>query len=477
MTSILFLLAFTTALGWAVTAFFGDGITRPERAAWAFVCGLMVHAALYAIGIALGLEPGPRKLLAAEALTLVAALVLGRRRRAQPGSAPARENSGSLFVVALLAAVAGVAFFTASALAEPMWATDFLAIWGLKGKTIFFASGVPERLFRDPELAWSHPEYPLLLPLILASLSAAVRDWNDHALALLYPLFQIGTALAAYGFLARRAGRAAGAIAAALIGLFLPLYRAGHVGMADIPLALGFVLVSTALLDALEDSSAAVRVRLALSALFCGGLKQEGLLYVVLLSVTMLVAARPERRRDLAGHLAALLLPVSAYWAVVRLWRGKLDHADFDLSLLHPDRWPELAGRAGDVANRLLTVDLAGAAAVPVIAIALLLALTRRGRADLLLVPLFTQLVIYAGVSVLSIYGAVWHAQTSFARTVAALFPAAAIVLGARSGQLFSRPAHGSREPTSRASRTRFRLREKAPGSLRDERAEPRAGE
>ena len=441
MTSILFLLTFTTAVGWAVSAFFGDGITRPERAAWALVCGLLVHAALYAIGIALGLEPGPRKLLAAEALIFVAALVLGRRRREPLRSAPTRENSGVLFVAALLAAVTGSAFFTASALAEPMWATDFLAIWGLKGKTIFFASGVPERLFRDPELAWAHPEYPLLLPLIFASVSAAVRDWNDHALALLYPLFQIGTALAAYGFLARRAGRAAGVIAAALIGLFLPLYRAGHVGMADIPLALGFVLVSTALLDALEDSSAAVRVRLALSALFCAGLKQEGLLYVVLLSVTMVVAAKRERRRHVPGHLAALLLLPVAHWGAMRLPSGKLDHADFDLSLLGTDRWSDLPARAAEVATRIVKVELADAA-IPLLAIAVFMVSTRRGSADLLLGALAAQVLIYAAVSALSAYGPTWHVQTSFARAVSALFPAFVLVLGARSSALIGKGDH-----------------------------------
>ena len=80
-------------------------------------------------------------------------------------------------------------------------------------EAVFEPLAIPAVVFTDPELAWAHPEYPLLLPLIFASVSAAVRDWNDHALALLYPLFQIGTALAAYGFLARRAGRAAGVIA------------------------------------------------------------------------------------------------------------------------------------------------------------------------------------------------------------------------------------------------------------------------
>lgn len=474
MTSTLLALAAATTVGFAVSRFFTRGLASSERAAWALACGLLIHAALYTAGILMRLSPGPRKLLLAEAVILAAALLLRRRggREQTPSFSP--DTSRALRLALLAAAAAGALLFTLSALAEPIWSTDFLAIWGLKGKKIFFASGIPQTLFRDPALGWSHPEYPLFLPLLFASLAAFARDWNDRALALLYPALHLGTILAAYGFLSRRVNRMAGAVAAALIGLFLPLYRAGHVGMADIPLAFGLVLLSCAFLDAREASSASVQVRLALASLFCAATKQEGLLYVVLLAATWLLA---RRRVDSAGRavlLAALLLPAALHWVVLRAAVGDLDHGDFDASLLLPDRWPELAGRAAEVAIRLLTVEIAGAA-VPVIAIALVLALTPRGRADLLLVPLIAQLVIYAGVASLSAYGAVWHAQTSFARTVAALFPVAAIVLGARSGSLFAREGPGPRGPTSRANRSGPRLRERGPGIPLDEQAGPRA--
>ena len=268
--------------------------------------------------------------------------------------------------------------------------------------------------------------------------------------------------------------RTAGAVAAALIGLFLPLYRAGHVGMADIPLAFGLVLLSCAFLDARDASSASVRVRLALASLFCAATKQEGLLFVVLLAVTWLLASRRADPAGRTGTLAALLLPATLHWLLLRAAVGQVNHRDFDASLLLPGRWPELAGRAAEVAHRLVTVQIAGAA-LAVMAIALFLALTPRGRADLLLVPLVAQTLIYAGVASLSVHGAVWHAQTSFARTVAALFPVAAIVLVARSGALFAPAAPGPRGPTSRANRNGPPLPERGPEILLDERAGPRA--
>jgi len=446
MTATLLALAAATAVGFAVSRCFTRGLALPERAAWSFACGLLIHAGLYTAGILLRVSPGPRKLLLAEGVVLAAALLARRGGGGGVPAPPPRDKWRGVWLLSLAAAAAGAALFALSAVAEPMWTTDFLAIWGLKGKAIFFAGRIPESLFRDPELAWSHPEYPLFLPLLFASLAAFARDWNDRALALLYPAFHVATMLAAYGFLARRASRAAGAIAAALIGLFFPLYRAGHVGMADIPLAFGLVLLSSAFLDVLEDPSLSVRVRLALTSLFCAATKQEGLLYAGLLAATMLVAPRPMKRGLRSLDLVALLLPPAAHTALFRASFDRRDHRDFDLTLLSPGRWPELSGRVWEVAGRLLTEEVA-AAALALVAIAALLLCTPRSPADRLLAPLAAQLVIVAGVCALSVYGAVWHARASFGRTAAALFPVAAIILGARSGRIFQGGGVGSRAP------------------------------
>lgn len=438
MTSTLLALAAATTVGFAVSRLFTRGLASSERAAWALACGLLMHTALYTAGILLRLSPGPRKLLLAEAVLLAAALLLRRRgvREQTPSFSP--NTSRALRLALLAAAAAGGLLFSLSALAEPIWATDFLAIWGLKGKTIFFASGIPETLFRDPALAWSHPEYPLFLPLLFASLAAFARDWNDRALALLYPALQLGTILAAYGFLSRRVNRMAGAVAAALIGLFLPLYRAGHVGMADIPLAFGLVLLSCAFLDAGEKSSGAVRARLALASLFCAATKQEGLLFVVLLAATWLLARRRVDTGGRAGALVALLLPAALHWVLLCAARGPLRNRDFDRTLLAPGRWAELFERLGEVGMRILAVEGAGAA-VALLAVAVFLIVTGRGAEDLLLIPLTTQVLVYAAIAALSSFGAIWLVQASFARIVSALFPPFALVIGARSGRLFER--------------------------------------
>ena len=95
----------------------------------------------------------------------------------------------------------GVLVYALRALTEPMWANDFIAIWGLKGKTIFRAVGFPEWL---RSLEFAHPEYPLGLPLLYAGISFLTGRWDDHAMALLFPLLPGRDAARSVGWLRRR---------------------------------------------------------------------------------------------------------------------------------------------------------------------------------------------------------------------------------------------------------------------------------
>lgn len=431
LLGVALVLLWITLVGYAVARLFGQDLSRMEGIAWGFACGLLLHAALYGILIALHANPGPKKLLAGEALLLLAVFIGQKWKRPSLGDRPVREAWPLPARLGLFAAAASVGVFLVAAVAEPMWTTDYLAVWGFKGKTIFFSSAVPSRLFHDPQTVWSHPEYPLLLPLLFASLSASVGGWNDRALALLYPACQAATALLGYGFLARRISRTAGAIAAILIALFFPLYIPARVGMADIPLALGLLLASTAFLDALIRDTAPVRLRLGLAAIFAGTLKQEGSFLLLLMALSLLFLRA--RRKSESGFFAALCLglPVLANWGALRLLRGPLASRDFDLTLLSPERFGELLSLAGVVAGRLFRVEVP-AALVFMFAVALFLLATRPTFADRLLLPLAAQATVYAGVCALSAFGAVWMVETSFARVVSALFPAFALVLGAR---------------------------------------------
>jgi hypothetical protein len=431
---VLFFLATASAAGYGLVRLFPGGLTRTEALAWSFAAGQLIQEAIVLVILAFRLLPGPRKILAAEVLVVAGSFAW---RRVGSGRAPARASEGMRWAPAILlgVALAGILLFAAVALSAPMDATDFLAIWGMKGKTIFATSSIPARLFHDRALEWSHPEYPLGIPLWFSALASALRAWDDRALALLYPACQAATVLVLWGFLSRRTSREAAGVAAALAAFCLPLYSRGNVGTGEIPIALGFLLAATAACDVREQERRDAVWRFALASLFCAAVKQEGAFFVLLLAGSLLFL---ERRRAWSPVVAALI-PVLAHGALLRILRGPVNRRDYDLTLLEPDRWGELLSRATIVARRIVSVEVAHAALVLSAIVAFVL-VTRRGLADWLAVPIAIQVLVYASVCALCAFGPLWLVQTSFSRITLALVPVLVLVLAARlDGSIFTR--------------------------------------
>ncbi len=432
-------LVVAAAAGWAVLRFFAKGLTRLERAAWSLAVGLLAQCAILLGCFAVGIGAGVGKILLADGL-LVAASLTVHRPRSNPS--PRRGGpGGDRVAVVTLAVVAAAAWglFLVEALSEPMWATDYLAIWGLKGKFVFLSSGLPQRFFTDPALFWANRDYPLLVPLSLAAFATIVGTWNDQALALLWPACELATLLALAGFLGRRASRSAGAGAIALASLCFPLYRAANVGTAEIPCALAFVLVSCAVLDVLDGASTARLARLAAASLFCVSIKQEGSAFVLFSSVLLFARLRKRPDRSWHGAVAALLAPLAAHAGLLRLLTGPQVHRAFDFTLLLPHRWAELPARFGTVIARLIGTE-ARLALVPVLAIAGYLLVSRRGIGDALWPIFAAQMGCYAVAFALSAFGPDYAIDSAFRRIALAVFPALTVVLCARILPLPSEP-------------------------------------
>ena len=442
MARVLFGVLAACLSGWSVARFFTHGLTRREKAAWSLAAGLLLHAILLLASLAFGVRPGTGVFLSVDAIALAGSLLARPPHRAPRPFPKRRARSERILVVLLLAvAAAACAIFAIAALSEPMWSTDFLAIWGLKGKVAFLTGSLPGHLFHDPALAWAHREYPLLVPLSLAALAFFSGDWNDQALALLFPVCELATLLALSGFLARRVSRVAGAGAAALASLCFFLYRAVNAGTAEVPFALGAVLASCAVLDFLEaEDSRSGRARLAVAALYCASLKQEGSLFVLLLAGMVWL-----RTRSLPGsarRAAVLLLsvPPAIHWGLLYLLRGPQTRRDFDLTLFEPRRWQELPPLFLLVVSRMLGTE-ARQAILPLTAIVLFLVVTRRGIADPLLPVFALQIVCYAVAFSVSSFDPLYAIEGAFRRIVMTLFPAFTLVLCARAVPSDGQPA------------------------------------
>lgn len=433
MTAFLFSLAqvgavvlVASAAGWAVTrALYPRGpVFRLERLGWSFAVGCALLAAMVPLSFLAGLAAGwlPFLILAAAA---GAASAWWRVMGDEPGTGPGPLVTRRLSLAASLLGVLvvlGVAVYALRALTEPMWANDFLAIWGFKGKTIHAAGAVPRRLFQDPSLGFSHPEYPIGLPFLYAGMSFLTGGWDDHALTVLFPLFQIATLAALFGWLRRRgASPEVALLAVAIVANFEPLYSGFLTGMAEVPLSLGLLLFGMALADSLDREHAGALRRLAFASALIAATKNEGLFIAAAGCAFGLVFGGARRwKMALAALPTALLIR-----GLELAWHGRLPLRDFDFSAF--------SGR-GVVEALSAAVRVPGAAGWAGLSLmAALVALGQRRRDSALLLGLCgLGWAAYLLLPAFAVRGPAWLVGTSLARTTAGLAPLAAAAIGIR---------------------------------------------
>ena len=407
---------------------------RPEKWGWSFALGCALVILETAAAVRMGLSPGWPSFLAAAALAASAAFFLPLRVIGRD-VAPERRHPAVRGLLLLLLA-SGVALYLLRSLTEPMWSNDYLAIWGLKGKTIALARAFPPQVWPAGLYGFSHPEYPLGLPLLYAGLASMLGRWDDHGQALLFPFIQAATLLVLFGWLRRRAiAWPIPLAAAALLSLWEPLYSGFLTGLAEVPLSLAFLLFGTAFSDSLEGTDPGARPRLALASLIAAATKNEGVFLAVAGGAGALLARAPGRWRI----AAAALLPAAGVAAITRFASGGAGLRDLDFSFLGP-RISQLPGRLGETLHAA-TFEVAPSAWPLLLCLALLLVAGRSAALGNRLLWLSAAcLAVYLLLPPLAIRGPSWLIRTTLARTSAALAPLVVAGLAARlSGSLGAR--------------------------------------
>jgi hypothetical protein len=266
--------------------------------------------------------PNRRGFIGAE-LALAAGLgVLALRSRKRELREPhiGAIKSGLLwFVPAALAMGIGsaVAAFVANSVAMPHGGWDAWMDWNLRARLIFRADVHWRDGFSDL-IAWSHPDYPLLVQ------ASVVRAWTwaggEHlsASAMIACLFTFGTAALTSTALAVLRSPAQGALGALML-LSTPFFVLhGASQYADVPV--GFFFLSSVALLAVHQRYAERTHRFAalagLSAGMAAWTKNEGLLFFTCLlaaQIAMAAIARTQRKllaRQLLAFVAGAFLPL-----------------------------------------------------------------------------------------------------------------------------------------------------------------------
>jgi|GEM_PF-231788 len=226
--------------------------------------------------------------------------------------------AGSILVQASVVAIA----LTARAYAaEPYGSWDAWAIWNMHARFLFRAKAHWPILAHQAQVAWTHSDYPLLVPASVARAWSFAGGESTFAAGLISTLFGVATVWLLIGAVQRlRNGFMAAVGGLILLGTpaFVTFSSNEH---ADIPL--GFFILSTAVVIALSKSSRDER-GLSLLAGICAGqaawTKNEGVLFVVIATfIWLLWSAKEGSTRPNIFFIIGLLLALvpEVYFKVI----------------------------------------------------------------------------------------------------------------------------------------------------------------
>ena len=127
---------------------------------------------------------------------------VAKRERAEPRT-PLSEMEWFLVAIILACLLAR----TMASLMTPMNDWDGICVWGLKAKVLFFETIRTTGYFNRHELSYSHPIYPLLVPLMYAWVATVIGHWDDVGIFIVNPVNVIVATALLYCVLRRQTSR------------------------------------------------------------------------------------------------------------------------------------------------------------------------------------------------------------------------------------------------------------------------------
>ncbi|MFQ5735331.1 MAG: hypothetical protein ACE5GY_00530 [Thermodesulfobacteriota bacterium] len=368
-----------------------------------------------------------------------------------------------VILIVIIVSQAAYALLYAGLLPVRGW--DAWLIWFFKARAFFADGGVTSGFLLNPDYAYSHPDYPLLVPLSVAWVYTALGHAGEMAAEMLYPLQFIAMLLVFHWGARRAAGGATALLFTALLSLtpILLVHAAGfvssigplaggdYVGYADLTLALCFLFAGVFLYLGMTEADTG---QILLSALFLAlgaWTKNEGLPFAAF--GFLLIAAHLAARKDwmrieaTACVLAVFIVPWAAYKANLALG------SEFS-GRFNPRTFLANAGRLGFVVRTMLGYIFlqTGLFSFAGWALAASTALNWRGLRSRALLALYAmvlfQLSLYAFVYVITPFDVNWHVRTSLDRLLLHVIPLFMFITAVNIGAFLRSkgPGAGARE-------------------------------
>lgn len=166
----------------------------------------------------------------------------------------------------------------------PMQSMDTIGIWLLKAKGFYFEGLYPKNMLFSERYAFSHQQYPLLLPLVFSFIYKIIGELNEKAILIIYPFLYLGIVFLAYKSMRARTNSLTALIFTFGYSTFSPLLgQAGrvHAGNADIFLTFLYWLAIYLIVSSKEVDK--ILIPLAIIIAVSSQIKTEGIFMLSML--------------------------------------------------------------------------------------------------------------------------------------------------------------------------------------------------
>ena len=240
------------------------------------------------------------------------------------------RTSKMIFIILTVLIILNFAMVVFLTIIFPIRFWDAISCWSLKGKA-FFIDGIINNFYTAHDYGFSHPSYPLYLPLIQTWLLSWMGDINENFLKIIFPIFYSSLLFSLYYLFRQRLDKVF-SIAFVFIVSFLPIIvDHGYIEYTNL-------LFAVAMLVSVYFFYLAVVMKgkttyLIISAIFFSIMaltRSEGLIYVLLFIVINLAffIYRSLKRYRLVKSLLNLLMPLAVFaiflipWYLLKLKLG-----------------------------------------------------------------------------------------------------------------------------------------------------------
>jgi hypothetical protein len=395
--------------------------------------------------------PGVTVLASALGVTLVIALALGfftRRQGTLLDWAEGPPIPWYLTALFALAVALAVIMFVGAVAYSPNGEEGAWSIWNLRARFLFRAGAFWRDAFSS-DLGWTHPDYPLLLPGLVALCWKLGRQESSDAPIAIAFLFGLGTVGVLVSTLGVLRGKAQAWLAGALLLATASFVALSAALYGDVPLSF-YILAALALLCLQDRHPDDVRFSAlaGLMAGFAAWTRNEGIIFLAALVVARVLALVRLRETKLLGpQLVRFALGLAAPLAVVVFFKLRVAPPSELLSVPASTILKHLADPARwilTVEGLVVTLYSFGGFLIPIVlAFGLYWYIVRfrvdpRDRAALATAAIALGIMLAAELllDILYVDNLVVEISTAYERVLLHLWPAALLVFFAASGPL-----------------------------------------